>query len=191
MRTQSGVSKRRGKGVAILGALACSLALPASAQSQPTVQELLQRLEALERRVGDAPAAVAAEGESAPSTLGDLDQRLRILERRLELQQEETAAKAKDAPVIAVNDKGASLKSGNGDYEFKLRGLVQGDKVSGYDLCNGYEVGHLPWWYGLKRWLGLRPYLMLPLTLLVVLLSAVVLRMALRRRAELRLKGKL
>lgn len=69
--------------------------------------------------------------------------------------------------------------------------LVQGDKVSGYDLGNGYEVGSLPWWYGLKRWLGLRPYLMLPLTLLVVLLSAVVLRLALRRRAELRLKGKL
>lgn len=127
MRTRSGSSKRKGSGVAILGALACSLAAPVYAHSQPTVQELLQRLEALERRVGDAPATVAAEGESAPSTLGDLDQRLRILERRLELQQEETAAKAKDAPVIAVNDKGASLKSANGDYEIRIRGLIQGD----------------------------------------------------------------
>lgn len=127
MRIPSGQRKRKGSGVAILGALACSLAIPVSAQSQPTVQELLQRLEALERRVGDAPAAVAAEGESAPATLGDLDQRLRVLERRLELQQEETAAKAKEAPVIAVNDKGASLKSANGDYEVKIRGLIQGD----------------------------------------------------------------
>ena len=80
MRTHSCQRMRKGSGVATLGALACSLALPVSAQSQPTVQELLQRLEALERRVGDAPAAVAAEGESAPATLGDLDQRLRILD---------------------------------------------------------------------------------------------------------------
>ena len=127
MRIPPRLGKRKGKGVAILGALACSLAMPASAQSQPTVQELLKRLEALEQRVGDAPAPVTAEGETGPATLGDLDQRLRILERRLELQQEETAAKAKEAPVIAVNDKGASLKSANGDFEFKLRGLVQGD----------------------------------------------------------------
>jgi phosphate-selective porin OprO and OprP len=126
MRTHSGPGKRKGSGVAMLGALACSLALPVSAQSQPTVQELLQRLETLERRVGEA-AAAAAEGESAPATLGDLDQRLRILERRLELQQEETAAKAKEAPVIAVNDKGASLKSASGDFEIKIRGLIQGD----------------------------------------------------------------
>ncbi len=127
MRTHAGPGKRKGSGFAMLGALACSLALPVSAQNQPTVQELLQRLEALERRVGEAPATVVAEGESAPATLGDLDQRLRILERRLELQQEETAAKAKEAPVIAVNDKGASLKSANGDYEIKIRGLIQGD----------------------------------------------------------------
>ncbi|MBD9478283.1 porin [Pseudoxanthomonas sp. PXM02] len=128
MRTHSGLGRRKGSGVAILGALVCSLAVPVSAQSQPTVQELLQRLEALERRVGDAPASVATEdGESGPATLGDLDQRLRILERRLELQQEETAAKAKEAPVVAVNDKGASLKSANGDYEIRIRGLLQGD----------------------------------------------------------------
>ncbi|WP_213600532.1 OprO/OprP family phosphate-selective porin [Pseudoxanthomonas japonensis] len=127
MRTHSGPRKRKGSGVAILGALACSLALPVSAQRQPTVQELLQRLEALERRVGEAPATVAVEGDSAPATLGDLDQRLRILERRLELQQEEAATRAKEAPVIAVNDKGASLKSANGDYEIRIRGLIQGD----------------------------------------------------------------
>ena len=105
MRIPPRLRKRKGKGVAILGALACSLAMPASAQSQPTVQELLKRLEALEQRVGDAPAPVTAEGETGPATLGDLDQRLRILERRLELQQEETAIKAKDPPVLAVNDK--------------------------------------------------------------------------------------
>lgn len=128
MRTRSGTGRHAGKGNTLLGALACCLAMPVSAQVQPTVEQLLQRLEALERRVGEAPPAIAdVQGEGAPSTLGDLDQRLRVLERRLELQQEEAAAKAKEAPVVAVTDKGASLKSPNGDYEIKIRGLLQGD----------------------------------------------------------------
>lgn len=128
MRTRSGTGRHAGKGNTLLGALACCLALPVSAQVQPTVEQLLQRLEALERRVGEAPPAIAdVQGEGAPSTLGDLDQRLRVLERRLELQQEEAAAKAKEAAVVAVTDKGASLKSPNGDYEIKIRGLLQGD----------------------------------------------------------------
>ena len=128
MRTDSGSGKHTGKGTTLLGALACCLALPVSAQIQPTVEQLLQRLEALERLVGEAPPAIAdVQGESALATLGDLDQRLRVLERRLELQQEEVAAKAKEAAVVTVNDKGASLKSANGDYEVKIRGLLQGD----------------------------------------------------------------
>ncbi|QND80220.1 porin [Pseudoxanthomonas mexicana] len=128
MRTRSGTGRHAGKGNTLLGALACCLALPVSAQVQPTVEQLLQRLEALERRVGEAPPAIAdVQGEGAPSTLGDLDQRLRVLERRLELQQEEAAAKAKEAAVVAVTDKGASLKSPNGGYEIKIRGLLQGD----------------------------------------------------------------
>lgn len=100
--------------------------------------------------------------------------------------------------VLAAGSQGnlrdaalAVVKPGQAQFVRGGLTLVQDDKVSGYDLGNGYEVGSLPWWYGLKRWLGLRPYLMLPLTLLVVLLAAMVLRVALRRRAELRLKGKL
>lgn len=109
-----------------LGALACALAFPAWAQNTLTVEQLQQRLEALERRVGGAAAAGEGETNVEPG-LADLDQRLRILERKLELQQEEQTAKAKEAPVIAVNDKGASFKSANGDYEVKIRGLLQGD----------------------------------------------------------------
>lgn len=122
----------RGHGQAVrtnrrLTRLLCSLALPAVAQQhKPTVEELQQRLEALERRLGGTAAADAGDGGGEVG-LADLDQRLRVLERRLELQQEEQVAKAKDAPVIAVNDKGASFKSAGGDYEIRLRGLVQGD----------------------------------------------------------------
>ncbi|GGD37019.1 porin [Pseudoxanthomonas indica] len=104
-------------------ALLCSLALPAFAQKAPTVEELQKRLEALERRLG---TSVASE-EGAEPGLADLDQRLKVIERRLELQQEEAVAKAKEAPVISVNDKGASFKSADGNYEVRLRGLIQGD----------------------------------------------------------------
>ena len=125
MRNGHSQVKAKGKGAWALGALACSLAMPVWAQQALTVEALQKRLEALERRVGGS--AVAAEGEAVEPGLGDLDQRLRILERRLELQQEEQVAKAKEAAVVTVNDKGASLNSANGDYEIKLRGLVQGD----------------------------------------------------------------
>ena len=125
MRNGHSQVKAKGKGAWALGALACSLAMPVWAQQALTVEALQKRLEALERRVGGS--AVAAEGEAVEPGLDDLDQRLRILERRLELQQEEQVAKAKEAAVVTVNDKGASLKSANGDYEIKLRGLVQGD----------------------------------------------------------------
>ncbi|MFT4256066.1 MAG: porin [Pseudoxanthomonas sp.] len=111
------------RGFWLAGAALCSLAVPAFAQQQPTVEELQRRLEALERRLGGEAAA----GEAGEPGLADLDQRLRVLERRLELQQEESAAKARDASVVTVNDKGASLKSGDGKYEVKIRGLLQGD----------------------------------------------------------------
>ena len=109
----------------IAGLMACGLAVPAWAQDALTVEQLQQRLEALERRVGGSQAAEGAT-EAEPGLAG-LDQRLRILERRLELQQEEQVAKAKEAPVVAVNDKGASFKSAKGDYEVRIRGLLQGD----------------------------------------------------------------
>lgn len=110
-----------------MGALACSLAAPSFAQGQPTVEQLQQRLEALERRLGLAAADGEDTAEGETGGVADLDQRLRILERKLELQEEDRVAKAKEAPVLAVSEKGASFKSANGDYEIKIRGLLQGD----------------------------------------------------------------
>ena len=74
----------------LAAALLCSLALPAYAQQALTVEQLQQRLEALERRLGGSVATEAG----GDASLADLDQRLRIIERRLELQQEEAVAKA-------------------------------------------------------------------------------------------------
>ena len=108
----------------LTGALACALATPALAQHRPTVEELARRLEALEQRYGGAEAT--ADGAQGVD-LAALDQRLRVLERNLELQEEARVAREKEAPENAVNDKGASFKSANGDYELKIRGLLQGD----------------------------------------------------------------
>ena len=108
----------------LAGAIAFALALPAFAQGKPTVEELLRRLEALEQRYGGA-SATTVDGQELD--LAALDQRLRALERNLELQAEARAAKEKEAAVVTVNDKGAAFKSGNGDFELKIRGLLQGD----------------------------------------------------------------
>ncbi len=122
--TTAARSERRNARLAL--ALACSLALPAVAQQRPpTVEELQQRLEALERRLGVAAEVAVEAGDGAG--LADLDQRLRVIQRRLELQQEEQVARAKEAPIIAVTDKGASFKSADGAYEVRLRALLQGD----------------------------------------------------------------
>jgi phosphate-selective porin OprO/OprP len=129
MQEPRGKKHRVGAPVRSLLALACVLATaPAWAQQagQPTVEQLQRRLEALERRLGAESVAPTASA-TADGGVADLDQRLRIIERRLELQDEERTAAAKSAPVVTVNDKGASFKSADGAYEIRLRGLLQGD----------------------------------------------------------------
>ena len=104
-------------------AIALGLSLPTAHAADPTTRELLARIAALEQRL----AAVEA-GNAAPAAAPEaLDQRLRVVERRQELDAEADAAKAASAPVLALNEKGLSVKSPSGDFEVKLRGLVQGD----------------------------------------------------------------
>jgi phosphate-selective porin OprO/OprP len=107
--------------------LAIALALstlPAHA-ADPTTQQLLARIAALEQRLAAVEAANAAPVATvAPD---ELDQRLRVVERRQELDAEANAGKAASAPVLSLNEKGLSVKSASGDFEVKLRGLVQAD----------------------------------------------------------------
>jgi phosphate-selective porin OprO/OprP len=106
------------------GALACALVAPTHAQTAPTVEDLARRLQAIEQRLGTAPAAA---DDSAG--LADLDQRLRVIERKLELQSEETATRVAGTPTVTLSaSKGLSVKSPPpGDIEVKFKGLVQGD----------------------------------------------------------------
>ena len=100
--------------------------LPAHAADpqDPTMQALLDRIAALEQRLA------AVEGRGPATGIADVeavDQRLRVVERRQELQVEADASRAASVPVLALADKGLSVKSANGEFEVRLRGLVQGD----------------------------------------------------------------
>lgn len=56
-----------------------------------------------------------------------LDQKVKVLERKLELADEEAANKAKATSVASASDKGLSLKSADGNFELRLRGVLQVD----------------------------------------------------------------
>lgn len=76
--------------------------------------------------------ALSQEEATAPSKtveekFDDLDQKVRILERRFELQQEGAAEKAKEAPGVVSGKDGFSLKSADGQFQLKLRGLIHVD----------------------------------------------------------------
>ncbi len=68
-----------------------------------------------------------AEIEKLKAQIEELDQKLRILDRKQELAGEDLAAKQKAAPVVTASDKGFSFKSADGQFEYKLRGLVHAD----------------------------------------------------------------
>ena len=111
----------------LLGALGCALTLPAQAQNANlSLEDLARRLQAIEQRLGTAPAGNADTAAVDPA---DLDQRLRVIERKLELQAETEAARIASTPTVTLSAaKGLSVKSPPpGDLEVKFRGLIQAD----------------------------------------------------------------
>jgi phosphate-selective porin OprO and OprP len=68
-----------------------------------------------------------AEIEKLKAQIQELDQRLRILDRKQELVNEDVAAKQKAAPKVTASDKGFGIKSADGQFEYRLRGLVHFD----------------------------------------------------------------
>jgi phosphate-selective porin OprO/OprP len=80
-----------------------ALALPLGAQAQePTLQELLQRLE-------------------------EQEQKILVLERKLEIQDETAASARESTAVVSAGPKGFSLKSADGENQLKLRGTLHFD----------------------------------------------------------------
>lgn len=84
-------------------ALAAATLLPLhAARAEPTVAELLQRLEAQE-------------------------QKILVLERKLEIKEEADQNAAKSNAVVKASPKGFSLQSADGRNQVKLRGLLHFD----------------------------------------------------------------
>lgn len=89
--------------------------------------------------------AADADVEALRKTIEELDQKIKIIERKNEIASEEAAAKKKETPVLVAGDKGFALKSADGNFEYKLRGLIQvdhrnfeDDQVNGADQVDGF-----------------------------------------------------
>lgn len=84
------------------------------------VETLRAQLQQLEARLDALTPAPGADAQAQ-------DQRLRVVERKLEIQAEDALAKAPALPVVAVSEKGLSVKNAKGDFEIRLKGGLQLD----------------------------------------------------------------
>lgn len=120
--------------------VACLLTVGAHAQTtQPTDLDALRaRLAALEKEVAELRQALAEATPRAPeppvepaplatAQFEALDQRVRILDRKFELEQERVAEAAKVTATVDAGRSGFGLKSPDGAFNLRLRGLVQAD----------------------------------------------------------------
>lgn len=92
------------------------------------IDALNERLARLEKYLGAQDDTTADADSEAQEQVATLEQRLLVLERKLELQQEDAATKAGSTSIVTVNEKGLSAKSAAGDFEIKVKGLVQADQ---------------------------------------------------------------
>jgi len=133
--------------------IAAAMLIPfAAARAEPTIQELLQRIEqqdqrirALERKLEvqqDAaratatpaaavqanPQALAAQSAVAQNEIKEAqDQRILALERKLEIQEDAAKDAAATAAVVKAGPQGFSLRSADGQNQIKLGGVLQVD----------------------------------------------------------------
>lgn len=81
-----------------------------------------------------SPFAGAQENAQSGESL---EQRVRILERKLENAEEEGAVKAKTTAAVVAGERGFSLRSGDGNFDLKLRLLAQFDGRATLDPVPG------------------------------------------------------
>jgi len=72
------------------------------------------------------PSPARLRIEEVSQRLEQADERVRIIERKLELREEE-AAKAKGTPTISAGENVFALKSANGAFVVRIRGIVHAD----------------------------------------------------------------
>jgi phosphate-selective porin OprO/OprP len=94
-------------------------------------QQLLTRLTEFESKLkaleaGRVLPEIAVAAEEGPTTR-ELEQQIKLVERQRELATEAAEAKAQEAPKFSAGAGGLSFTSGDGNFAFKLKGLVQAD----------------------------------------------------------------
>ncbi|GMU65142.1 MAG: porin [Acidobacteriota bacterium] len=77
--------------------------------------------------VAATPAAAQTPPREPTGAADELDQRPRGVERRLELADEAAAEKAKTAAAVVAGADGFALRSADGAFQLRLRGLLQTD----------------------------------------------------------------
>src|SRR5690606_11774178 len=85
--------------------------------------------------LNNAPALADDSEELARlrAQVQELDQKIRVLDRQQELAAEEAAAKKATTPTLVAGDKGFALKSADGNFEYRLRGLLHFDHRDYFD----------------------------------------------------------
>lgn len=108
----------------------------AMAEQASVPPEILEQLAALTKRVQQLETQVAQQQSQqhmysvsgqGDQDIADLKQRMRLVERKQQLVDEDVAEQKKKAPVLMAGEKGFGMKSADGKYELKFRGLLQAD----------------------------------------------------------------
>jgi phosphate-selective porin OprO/OprP len=86
----------------VIAATLAAAAPLGSVHAEPTIQELLDRIE-------------------------QQDQAIKVLQRKLEIQEETTQTAAKSTPQVKASEKGFSFGTADGANQIKLRGVLQAD----------------------------------------------------------------
>lgn len=128
-----------------LGLLLTALPLNGQSATSEIPPEVLKQLQELSRQVEQLKKQVNSQQQNAApvyesdSEVAELKQKVLVLERKQELASEDAAEQKKKTPVVVAGDTGFGLKSPDGKFEIKLRGLVQSDARS---FTNGIKGQH-------------------------------------------------
>lgn len=116
-----------------LGLVLAALTHDGHAASNEVPPEILKQLQTLTQQVEQLQKQVKAQQGPGYQPVADnaefeaLQQKVLVLERKQEIAQEELKEQKKVTPVVVAGEKGFGLKSADGKYEVKLRGLLQAD----------------------------------------------------------------
>jgi phosphate-selective porin OprO and OprP len=109
---------------------------PLHAQTDSKLDEVLNRLSAIERRLAtlegqqstEAPASADLPSVRDIATrLEEIDQQVRIVDRKRELDQEAVSTRFSTSPGVDAGTDGFSFRSPDSSFQFKIGGYFQAD----------------------------------------------------------------